>query len=46
MLQPKVELAPTLDPTGRWLTTIGTDREVAVWDVVDGSRRSAFTGEP
>jgi len=46
LLQPKVEIAPTLDPTGSWLATIGTDREVSVWAVADGTRRSAFTGEP
>ncbi len=46
LLQPKVEIAPTLDPTGTWLATIGTDREVSVWSVADGARRSAFTGEP
>jgi len=44
-VQPKVELPPSLDPTGRWLTTLGVDREISVWDVATGHRRSAFTGE-
>ena len=45
MMQPKVNIAPTLDPTGRLMATIGADREVSVWSAIDGSRVSAFTGE-
>ncbi len=45
LLQPKIEIAPTLDPTGHWMATIGTDREVSVWRVADGARRSTFTGD-
>ncbi len=42
---PPTRLSPTLDPSGRWLTTIGTDQVVTVWNVDDGHARDAFVGQ-
>ncbi len=42
---PPTRLAPTLDPSGRWLTTIGTDQLVTVWNVDDGRAHDAFVGQ-
>jgi len=42
---PPTRLAPTLDPSGAWLTTIGTDHVVTVWSVEDGRAHAAFVGQ-
>jgi len=42
---PGTRLPPTLDPSRRWVTTIGTDHVVTVWNVENGRPRSAFVGQ-
>ena len=38
-------IAPTFDPTGTWLTTIGIDRVVTIWDARDGSSKTQLVAE-
>ena len=42
---PGTRLPPTLDPSRHWLTTIGTDHIVTVWDTDDGRSHAAFVGQ-
>ncbi len=45
-VQRDVNVVPSFDPTGRWLTTIGSiDRVVTVRDTRDGTIESSFVGE-
>jgi WD40 repeat protein len=43
--QNDVDSAATIDPTGRWVTTIDREREVTVWNAETGAIRSKFGGE-
>jgi len=46
MTKPDVNVVPSFDPTGRWLTTIGSvDRVVMIWRTSDGTIHDSFPGE-
>ncbi|MBA3395320.1 MAG: protein kinase [Deltaproteobacteria bacterium] len=38
--------APSIDPSGTWLTTIDTDHSVTVWRTSNGKVHASFLGEP